>query len=204
MPKLSAEIELTKGMTAIIDAEDLPLVSNYCWHVSHGGSGLYYVESSAKGSRKKVKLHRLVTNCPDGMEVDHRDRNPLNNRKNNLRVVTHKQNMENSKQALTTHCPLGHPYNEENTRLHTRKDGTGWVGRVCRKCASIKSLEWRAKMTEADREEENRKSKERYERTRERVLARQKAYLAKPENRAKRNEYLRLRNRRLKEQSQLA
>ena len=35
-------------------------------------------------------------------------------------------------QADKTHCPSGHPYDETNTYVHTRKDGR--VERHCREC----------------------------------------------------------------------
>ncbi len=39
-------------------------------------------------------------------------------------------------QLLKTHCPKGHPYNEENTIIHDRiaKNGNRWVSRLCREC----------------------------------------------------------------------
>lgn len=45
----------------------------------------------------KTYIHRLITNCPKGMSVDHIDGNPLNNQKNNLRVCTLKSNCYNSR-----------------------------------------------------------------------------------------------------------
>jgi 5-methylcytosine-specific restriction endonuclease McrA len=38
------------------------------------------------------RMHRFLANVPDDMEVDHWDGNGLNNRKRNLRIVTHQQN----------------------------------------------------------------------------------------------------------------
>ena len=75
---------------AIIDAEDIPKVRDTKWY-SKGG----YVRGSVKGQTKKVFLHRLIMDCPDGLFVDHIKGNPLDNRKAMLRVCTHSQNLKN-------------------------------------------------------------------------------------------------------------
>lgn len=40
-------------------------------------------------------LHNVIMNPPEGMEVDHENGNGLDNRRSNLRVVTHVTNMQN-------------------------------------------------------------------------------------------------------------
>ena len=52
-------------------------------------STLYYVMTP------KDYLHRIITNAPKGYEVDHIDRNTLNNRRENLRVCTRQENSRN-------------------------------------------------------------------------------------------------------------
>ena len=42
-------------------------------------------------------LHRQITNCPKGLTVDHINRNPLDDRKSNLRICTLKENNHNRK-----------------------------------------------------------------------------------------------------------
>lgn len=71
---------------AIIDLDDIDKVKGYKWALSHG-----YVVSG----KNNIRLHRLIMDCPDDMVVDHENNNPLDNRKDNLRICTQQQNMMN-------------------------------------------------------------------------------------------------------------
>lgn len=68
-----------------ISDEDYDIVSKYKWHLTGK-----YIRNT-----KGVYLHRLLTNAPKEMDVDHIDRNPLNNKRENLRVVTRAENNNN-------------------------------------------------------------------------------------------------------------
>jgi hypothetical protein len=70
---------------AKVSISKLPLVRKYRWSLTGNG----YVMSS-----DKVYLHRLVTGNKY-MEVDHRDRDKLNNMDDNLRPSTRSQNSFN-------------------------------------------------------------------------------------------------------------
>lgn len=95
-------IHLTKGKEAIIDDEDLELILNHKWH-AHIGSNTrtnYYAAAmvkdlSTKKRQRQIRMHRLIMNAGVGDEVDHINHDTLDNRKCNLRLVTHAENMRN-------------------------------------------------------------------------------------------------------------
>ena len=72
-----------------IDECDYDLVSMYSWRLE-ASSTLY---STILG--KNVILSRLLMGFPIGFDVDHIDRNRLNNKRSNLRVCTRQQNSWN-------------------------------------------------------------------------------------------------------------
>lgn len=85
-----AEAEITDKhgkvvLTIMIDKDDAEFVSGLDLHMSHG----YAV------NKKFGALHRILLNCPSGMEVDHINRNRSDNRRSNLRVVTKEDNLRN-------------------------------------------------------------------------------------------------------------
>ena len=78
---------------ALIDLEDVDKVKQYKWRVNDQ----WYVLTDIKGTTKKIRIHRLIMDCPDNMVVDHINHNPLDNRKSNLRICTQQQNNKNQK-----------------------------------------------------------------------------------------------------------
>jgi hypothetical protein len=80
------------GLPFLIDAKDWPRISGFKWYVSSDGGGRMYVYTYVD---KKIYLHRFLLEAPNGQSVDHRNGDPLDNRKANLRLATHQQNMFN-------------------------------------------------------------------------------------------------------------
>jgi HNH endonuclease/AP2 domain len=83
----------------LIDAEDWPRISGFKWSVSSDGGTRMYVSTYA--DKKKTYLHRMILEAPNGQSVDHRNGDPLDNRKVNLRLATHQENMFNRCKAQT-------------------------------------------------------------------------------------------------------
>lgn len=84
-----AVIITKKGDRILIDTKDLPLVQGHSWCISKTG----YAVSNIAGTT--TKLHRLITNCPQSLVVDHVNGNPLDNRRRNLRICSAKDNSRN-------------------------------------------------------------------------------------------------------------
>ncbi len=85
---------LTGGSVAFLDVEDLSLVTGICWSA---GSPKNYARCGRliQGKLKTIRMHRVITNAPDGMEVDHINGDSLDNRRANLRVCTREENQRN-------------------------------------------------------------------------------------------------------------
>lgn len=87
------------GCIAKIDAEDLPLVldGNGRWHATKTErSPVIYVERNGCGVQPKQKMHRTILDAPHGIDIDHVNRDGLDNRRGNLRLASRSENMRNS------------------------------------------------------------------------------------------------------------
>lgn len=78
----------------LIDAADEPLLGTAPWHVTARGYAARWM-GRKNGQGTFVRLHRLITGAPVGVEVDHINRDTLDNRRSNLRLVSHAENVQN-------------------------------------------------------------------------------------------------------------
>lgn len=72
---------------AVVDMVDWPTVKDRKWHGRPRGLGIYVYHKGAG------YLHRALMKPPKGLSVDHVDGDPTNNRRSNLRICTHAENM---------------------------------------------------------------------------------------------------------------
>ena len=91
------EIPLTKGKVALIDDGDFDRVIQNNWIAVEEWPGIWYaISNRPKGSHpQKFRLHRFILQAPQGVQVDHRNGDGLDNRKENLRLATPSQNQQN-------------------------------------------------------------------------------------------------------------
>lgn len=86
--QLVALISLGKRKISMIDLCDIELLSERSFYAQQRNDGNWVARCSQDGQL----LHRLIESPERGQEVDHVDKETLNNRRGNLRVCTSRQN----------------------------------------------------------------------------------------------------------------
>ena len=82
------KIKLTQKKYALVDNEDFDKINNFKWHYNSNGY--------ARTSNPKLYMHHLIKPIFNNFEIDHINRNRLDNRKSNLRIVNHSDNLINT------------------------------------------------------------------------------------------------------------
>lgn len=107
----------TKNEEFYFDLDDYDKVKDYCWSLTNEG----YVHAQYK-DKKIVKMHRLILDFPTNCDIDHINHNKSDNRKNNLRICAHVENMINQlKRSDNTSGVSGVNYHTKNNV---------WVARI--------------------------------------------------------------------------
>jgi hypothetical protein len=83
------------GNFALVDDEDFDFVNKYSWFGHKGRKTFYALRAKRNGKTTDTfQMHREILRCKkgDGIDVDHKDRNGLNNQKYNIRKCDQSQN----------------------------------------------------------------------------------------------------------------
>jgi HNH endonuclease/NUMOD4 motif len=146
--------------------------------------GYPWVTLTRNGVQKRYPVHQLVAAafigpCPPGQEVRHKDGNPANPSAGNLHYGTHAENMQDKAlhgtdhNTAKTHCPAGHEYTPENTRVY---QGRRWC-RACAREAGLRS--YYKRRAQGQPSVRPAKSPEELARRRQLAAARQRRYQAR-------------------------
>lgn len=84
------EVPLPGGIVSIVDEQDSEFAMRFNWRACHGRHVFRTDEN-----RQNQWLHREIMQAPEHLEVDHENRNGLDNRRENLRLATRPQNGAN-------------------------------------------------------------------------------------------------------------
>lgn len=88
-------IPLTKKQNAIVDAADFAYLSQWNWRAQWNTFTESFYAVRHEHPKNTVLMHRVILGCEPEEEGDHKDRNSLDNRRNNLRKCSKSQNMQN-------------------------------------------------------------------------------------------------------------
>lgn len=96
----------------ILDDDDYKIFKNRSIYIHRVSKYLY-----ARLNPGKQSLQRIISKCPEGLQVDHINRNTLDNRKCNLRNVTQQENLRNQKRSSNTTGHTGTSFSKKINRF---------------------------------------------------------------------------------------
>ena len=93
------KIQLKHGKFTLVDDIDFKSLNQNKWYIlfDRQKDRLSAVVRVVRkdGNKRSVFMHRQILGVKPGEIVDHINHNPLDNRRENLRIVTHRQNCQN-------------------------------------------------------------------------------------------------------------
>ena len=103
---LSGKYAIGKYANAVVDDEDFADIFMYSWKAkpNENGTHVYAVRNIIlpNGRNKMLRMHRVILGTPyDGyLDIDHINRNTMDNRRENLRLVTRSVNIRNTTDSI--------------------------------------------------------------------------------------------------------
>lgn len=111
-------IKLTRGLETKVSNRDFASLSRWKWQAIKSHSGKFYAvrngltKRNGKLGRHMIMMHRIIKNV-EGLtakiEVDHKNKDTLDNQRGNLRLCSHKENMRNMGKKKKINPKGSHP-----------------------------------------------------------------------------------------------
>ena len=146
------------GKEFLFDKDMYTSISQYYWGESKG----YFHTSTGNTTSKYLPLHHLVMGKPEkGKEIDHINRDPRDNRKQNLRVVSHLENMQNLSKNKTNTTGVSNVYYDKTRKKFFGRFRYNKKIYYSKACDNIKDAEKavKEKMKEIKKGDKNGKQK---------------------------------------------
>jgi hypothetical protein len=131
LEKIVKHIPLTRGLTAMVDDEDYESLRRHSWSASARANKIYakrmvYVRTErGRAIQRGITMHRQILQALSGSEVDHKNGDTLDNRKENLRLCNRTMNNGNRiKQSTKNGAALSSRYKGVTRR------GNRWIAQL--------------------------------------------------------------------------
>ena len=115
----NAYVMVAPNIEAIVSLIDMPHIRQHRWHTVLNSMGGYYAATKVDG--KTTYMHRMVTHAPYKSQVDHINHDTLDNRRENLRVLSVEDNNANRNGAYSTSRTGIRGVSVHNTNNHAGK-----------------------------------------------------------------------------------
>jgi len=123
------KIKLTRNQHTLVSNEDYEFLNQWKWYALYqqningfyANRNVHLCYKNGKQITKSIRMHRLIIEHGLGRElqknefIDHINHDPLDNRRENLRLVSNRQNQQNKKQKTTSKYP-GVSWHKRNKR----------------------------------------------------------------------------------------
>lgn len=97
--RLGGKYAVGEHAYALVDEDMLPALTRHAWKAKPNANGthVYAVRNSVVGGRNvTIRMHRAVLGYEGPLDVDHKNQNTLDNRRENLRAVPRLVNVKNT------------------------------------------------------------------------------------------------------------
>lgn len=116
------EIPLVNGRgVALVDDEDYERVSAFRWYLASNGYAKRVFRLPGEQTTRSQFMHRLILGVPRETQVDHANRQKLDNRRANLRPSNQSQNLGNQRSRGGTSQFKG---------VHRNSNGRRWISSI--------------------------------------------------------------------------
>lgn len=96
---MTKKIALTQGKVAIVDDEDFECLNKYKWYTRKDSRHTFYAARNSErvnGKSHTIRMHWHIVGKPEKpLTVDHINKNGLDNQRDNLRIISTRDNQCN-------------------------------------------------------------------------------------------------------------